>query len=637
MSPCCFLGWQWPVGAMPKVIIEVAGTFVHCNTNQLKSVMTELGLPVGGSSTSQGDASILDCADDAAQQLLDLLSRQFPLQGAATRVLGTALRTAQVRGSRLSSMTVRDVPLLKIVGWISSAADAKRHLSRIMIAEAVQCVVQCDGIEGLHPAPPPPPLGHVGLYPGNAHSASVISSSADECERVSSLNSALIDVACGTDTPWQAAVESFRLDGDDDCCDLCVGADEVPFGDVATADAGGGPTCRQSLVAGDSIVGLACEQQRDQQVAPTAIASVREDPATSVSHHCPVAFGRGKGRGAPFGSARIAQRQGASGSARIAQGQGVGIANDTVQEIVVPVPSGIPCEIVVSDNIGMRRAKCSCPPDDDNGRDVPSIKRKGTYHSKAFAHSNANGHDANGWECVPISPSDVSLLHESRVSDANGHVDDDNGCGVGHSEVVQLLCVAVDPPMKRNGTIHSMTLAPSNENGHVANGRDSITTVVSDNNGMRRAESSCLPDDVNGRDVPQIKCKGTNHSKTFAPSNANDHDANGLVCHDANANGHVYDPPMKRNGTFHSKTFAPSNAMTTEHSMTFERQAARVIADRYGESFFATHSKTFAPSNANCHDAIGRVCHDAEVQEFLREGRRYFRDRGWPLHTVSME
>ena len=80
--------------------------------------------------------SVLDHAADAAQSCLDIASDRLQLKQPASKLFGTALRTATLR-EQLAGITCNDgTPLVKQLGYISCASDAKRHLSVSSIAEA---------------------------------------------------------------------------------------------------------------------------------------------------------------------------------------------------------------------------------------------------------------------------------------------------------------------------------------------------------------------------------------------------------------------------------------------------------------------------------------------------------------------
>ena len=91
---------------------------------------------LGNDAPPAGPISVLDMAADVAHEGLEVLCGAVPLKGAATRSFGTSLRAPDVRKA-LGDKAVRDVPLLKILGWTAAAADAKRHLTRTMLQAAL--------------------------------------------------------------------------------------------------------------------------------------------------------------------------------------------------------------------------------------------------------------------------------------------------------------------------------------------------------------------------------------------------------------------------------------------------------------------------------------------------------------------
>ena len=76
---------------MPRVSIEFRGAFVHCTTQQVRTVLEQLGLFTGtGKANSEQDVSAAAAA--SAKVCLSHLVVGFPsLYGQATRNFGTAL------------------------------------------------------------------------------------------------------------------------------------------------------------------------------------------------------------------------------------------------------------------------------------------------------------------------------------------------------------------------------------------------------------------------------------------------------------------------------------------------------------------------------------------------------------------
>jgi hypothetical protein len=87
-------------------------------------------------------------AGAVSNALLGRLCRHFPLEGAAAKNFSTALRVAAVRQS-LSSVVVRGEPLLKWLGWIAQAADALRHLTPELMADAADALAAVLELEPL--------------------------------------------------------------------------------------------------------------------------------------------------------------------------------------------------------------------------------------------------------------------------------------------------------------------------------------------------------------------------------------------------------------------------------------------------------------------------------------------------------
>ena len=85
------------------------------------------------------DHGLLAAASSAAKSCLEMLVRSFPLVDHATSSFGTALRVQAVR-SRLAPITIRKIPLLKILDYLRSAADADRHLTCELIRDAVSAL-----------------------------------------------------------------------------------------------------------------------------------------------------------------------------------------------------------------------------------------------------------------------------------------------------------------------------------------------------------------------------------------------------------------------------------------------------------------------------------------------------------------
>ena len=96
------------------------------------------GMPRGGEvqPCEEGDP-LLQQVQRAERTVLQVLLRAHPeVGGKAARNLGTCLRVKQVRNS-LSGKSLRDVGLGELLGHISDAADAARHLSVELVRELV--------------------------------------------------------------------------------------------------------------------------------------------------------------------------------------------------------------------------------------------------------------------------------------------------------------------------------------------------------------------------------------------------------------------------------------------------------------------------------------------------------------------
>ncbi len=81
---------------------------------------------------------LLVAARSAAQHMHNAIITAMPhIGGQAASNFGTLLRVAEVR-QVLGLHALRDKPLGKVVGYISAAADAERHLTEAIVAEAEQ-------------------------------------------------------------------------------------------------------------------------------------------------------------------------------------------------------------------------------------------------------------------------------------------------------------------------------------------------------------------------------------------------------------------------------------------------------------------------------------------------------------------
>jgi hypothetical protein len=122
---------------MPRVTIEFGGALIHCAPSQVRSVIAQLGLGTAQQiPVSCTTNDLLVHASRAAKSCLSRFVNELPLVGAASRSFSTALRTASVR-KLLEGVLVRDTRLLRILQWVSSAADASRHLTSGVIDDAL--------------------------------------------------------------------------------------------------------------------------------------------------------------------------------------------------------------------------------------------------------------------------------------------------------------------------------------------------------------------------------------------------------------------------------------------------------------------------------------------------------------------
>ena len=149
--------------SMPRVTIKHYGAVIHCSPNQLRTVLDQLGLaaPVANCPSA---LDVLEHSATATQTMQAAILKAFPsIDGHATGSFGVTIRVPQVR-SFFASHAIRGVPLLKIMGCISSAADAKRHLSPTIIEEALHLMGQLSSRQHTDSMPVPPPINYSGLY-----------------------------------------------------------------------------------------------------------------------------------------------------------------------------------------------------------------------------------------------------------------------------------------------------------------------------------------------------------------------------------------------------------------------------------------------------------------------------------------
>ena len=81
----------------------------------------------------------------SAKSCLEAICADIPIEGRAASNFGTALRAGAVR-KRLSECRVRNIPILKLLGFIASAADASRHLTAEIMHDTVSALrAELDG------------------------------------------------------------------------------------------------------------------------------------------------------------------------------------------------------------------------------------------------------------------------------------------------------------------------------------------------------------------------------------------------------------------------------------------------------------------------------------------------------------
>jgi hypothetical protein len=90
----------------------------------------------------RGADAILVAAARAASVGLDAVVMHCNLQAPGVHSFGTALRAAPVR-KRCEEVFVRGIELSKVLGWVSAAADAHRHLSVTLVDEAIAALLGC--------------------------------------------------------------------------------------------------------------------------------------------------------------------------------------------------------------------------------------------------------------------------------------------------------------------------------------------------------------------------------------------------------------------------------------------------------------------------------------------------------------
>ena len=140
--------------SMPRVTVEHRGAFIHCTPLQVSSVLRQIEDGV------DPKMSVLTQAADAAKDIHSRLLQLHPevVRQAASN-FGTFMRVESVR-MELRDASIRKTPLLRVLSYISDAADAHRHLNSTTICEAVSLVKHICNAAPL----PPPPQGFVGPF-----------------------------------------------------------------------------------------------------------------------------------------------------------------------------------------------------------------------------------------------------------------------------------------------------------------------------------------------------------------------------------------------------------------------------------------------------------------------------------------
>jgi len=128
---------------MPRVSVEAHGCIVHCTPQQVQTVVAKLLAGGAGPKASPAEADadgVLLHSASAVKACLEA-SAVLQLKGSATRSFGTAIRTALLR-AYLADQQLLGEPLLRVLGWMSAAADAQRHLTLAMVRQAKERFVE---------------------------------------------------------------------------------------------------------------------------------------------------------------------------------------------------------------------------------------------------------------------------------------------------------------------------------------------------------------------------------------------------------------------------------------------------------------------------------------------------------------
>ena len=128
---------------MPRVSVEAHGCIVHCTPQQVQTVVVQLLAGGAGPKASLAEADadgVLLHSASAVKACLEA-SAVLQLKGSATRSFGTAICTAPFR-AYLADQQLLGEPLLRVLGWMSAAADAQRHLTLAMVRQAKERFVE---------------------------------------------------------------------------------------------------------------------------------------------------------------------------------------------------------------------------------------------------------------------------------------------------------------------------------------------------------------------------------------------------------------------------------------------------------------------------------------------------------------
>ena len=120
------------------------GLIYGCNAAEALALVNGTAFEWKGASSTDriqsSDLTVLQLASTAAKKVhTSLLGSHACIGGRAAKNFGTLLHVAAVRQS-CDDLTVRGIPLSKVLGYIAAANDAQRHLTATLIGEAVELV-----------------------------------------------------------------------------------------------------------------------------------------------------------------------------------------------------------------------------------------------------------------------------------------------------------------------------------------------------------------------------------------------------------------------------------------------------------------------------------------------------------------